>query len=718
MNTKSRSESLIFADLESLCKENGYAHALAYLCYRDATIKFTKTLSFNDISDSYGFNKLIRNELSALVGLMIKGAMDFTHPGMEKIAELSNKTEELLEELHYKIAEPLIHRSSIDVQGVVEGYILNPLNQGAILRESILYGSESAYYFQYQELIKEKYKNDTEWLLINKKFDIENLYRVFGGIVSIRHRKSTEFARGLNSTSSNDITYLNSLMFTEDELILESKVEKDTVKAILDSFKLNEKDGANNEGYKNIDDFNILNAYPIIQIKDDTYIIFITNSLFEASYETPFFWLCADKKYQPTAMKNRGNFTEEYSARKLENVFGSDNVFKNVNIFQGTKLAGEIDILVIYAGRAIILQAKSKKLTINARRGDDSALKNDFKNAIQKAYDQGYSCSELLESPQSKLVKENGEELKLNGELSEIFILCVLSEHYPALVFQSRQFLIAHEHEKIKYPFVTDVFFIDIICEFLKSPLYFLSYLSQRTHYNFQILSSNELVVLGYHLSNNLWIDKENEKSLFVLDNNLSGSIDIAMYSRRLNLQGEKIPNGILTRFNNTLFERVVRELSYINNENAYELGKFLLTMSEQTINDFNDQGKISIDKSKVDNKHHDLTMFVDNIGIIIHSNNNSFDAALMYLKAHCAARKFKMKSDLCYGLLLPLNSQHPPTLVIFDRPWLHSQEESDASEKFFIKKNLLPLKDKIGKNSPCPCNSGKKYKKCCLKHK
>ena len=27
---------------------------------------------------------------------------------------------------------------------------------------------------------------------------------------------------------------------------------------------------------------------------------------------------------------------------------------------------------------------------------------------------------------------------------------------------------------------------------------------------------------------------------------------------------------------------------------------------------------------------------------------------------------------------------------------------------------SLLPKKPKIGVNAPCPCNSGKKYKKCC----
>jgi uncharacterized protein YecA (UPF0149 family) len=31
--------------------------------------------------------------------------------------------------------------------------------------------------------------------------------------------------------------------------------------------------------------------------------------------------------------------------------------------------------------------------------------------------------------------------------------------------------------------------------------------------------------------------------------------------------------------------------------------------------------------------------------------------------------------------------------------------------------KSNSPVKRSIGKNAPCPCGSGKKYKKCCLKN-
>ena len=96
-------------------------------------------------------------------------------------------------------------------------------------------------------------------------------------------------------------------------------------------------------------------------------------------------------------MKHRGEFTENFSAERLKIVFGEDRVFTNIDIVDSEKTkAGEIDVLVVYANRAIILQAKSKRLTIAARKGNDNCLRNDFKQAIQEAYNQGYSCANLL----------------------------------------------------------------------------------------------------------------------------------------------------------------------------------------------------------------------------------------------------------------------------------------------------------------------------------
>ena len=106
--------------------------------------------------------------------------------------------------------------------------------------------------------------------------------------------------------------------------------------------------------------------------------------------------MLSDKDYRNEATKNRGGFLEKYSAERLRSVFGQHRVFENVNVWEGNNNIGEIDVLVLFANRAIIVQAKSKRLTIEARKGNDLQIKDDFKKSVQDAYDQGLICAKCL----------------------------------------------------------------------------------------------------------------------------------------------------------------------------------------------------------------------------------------------------------------------------------------------------------------------------------
>ena len=142
--------------------------------------------------------------------------------------------------------------------------------------------------------------------------------------------------------------------------------------------------GTNNECFNALNDFNIANAYPLIPLDNDEYILFQHYSIVETLYETPFYWMGSDKSYVNTAMMHRGEFTERFCSRRLEAVFGKRRVFSNIYIVDSKgNRAGEIDVLVVFADRAIVLQAKSKRLTLEARKGNDSCLKEDFKKSMK-----------------------------------------------------------------------------------------------------------------------------------------------------------------------------------------------------------------------------------------------------------------------------------------------------------------------------------------------
>ena len=127
-----------------------------------------------------------------------------------------------------------------------------------------------------------------------------------------------------------------------------------------------------------------------------------------------------------------------------------------------------------------MVQAKSKRLTIESRKGNDLQLKDDFKKAVQDAYDQALLCAETLTSDGFRFVDSSGTEIGIAHKPRIVFPICIVSDHYPALAFQARQFLKTTVTTSIQPPLVTDVFALDALAEMLNTPLHFLNYLALR----------------------------------------------------------------------------------------------------------------------------------------------------------------------------------------------------------------------------------------------
>ena len=447
----------------------------------------------------------------------------------------------------------------------------------------------------------------------------------------------------------------------------------------------------------------------------------------EALYETPFFWFHADDEYQPIAMQHRGEFTEAFSAERLKLVFGENRVFVNIDIYDSKKnRAGEIDVLVVFGNRAILLQAKSKKLTIAARKGNDNSLQDDFKKAIQDAYDQAYLCATLLTDKNYKLIDKKGNELNINRDYKEIYPFCVVSDHYPALSFQARQFLESQETKYIKSPFVMDVFFLDVLTEMLQSPLHFLSYVNRRTSYGEKILSTHELTILSYHLKQNLFMDGEFD--MITLEDDICADLDLAMMVRREGISGSDVPEGILTKYKGTEFDQIIKDINKLEHPATIDLGFMLLTLGGDSIEVINDGVSQMIQLGKRDGKHHDLTVGIGEgkTGLTIHCNDDHASISGPRLERHCERRKYTQKANSWFGVCI---GQAVPRLrfgVNTEYSWVQSNEMDQLVKDLPKPQNLKGKKKinfktvtkrpkKLGRNDKCPCGSGKKYKKCCL---
>lgn len=715
MDQVRRTESEVFAELSMLCASPGYLHTIAYFCFRDNTIRYGDVMTSDDVLEQFGMHRLVRTEISTLIGLACKGELNADMQTPEVIQGYIDGTEKLLLEIHHTMMPDFSEVFDPERLGDQD---FNPFKSGAVLRETIFYGGEAAYHFQYRDLSLLKYKEDSDWLVRNKGYSSDEAVSVVAAIQELQNRKVNEFIPNLDINNPSSWTALSAYKFTIDEVCAESGIDFDVATNVIESFV----SPVGMEDFLSLDDFNPKNAYPIIKITDTEYLLFQNYSLVEALYETPFFWFYEDKSYRSVAMKNRGDFTESFSAQRLTRVFGERNVFLNVKIIDSKRnIAGEIDVLVVYANRAIILQAKSKKLTISSRKGNDLSLRDDFKKAVQDAYDQAYSCAELMLDSGCKLVDVAGNELTVERNLCEIYPFCVVSDHYPSLTFQAGQFLNLKEAEVIKPPFVMDVFFLDVVTEFLESPLYFLSYVHRRAGYSGRVLSTHELTILSYHLKQNLWVD--DKYTMMQLGDDICADLDLAMLVRRCDVPGVGTPEGILTKFKDTAFGDLIAQIEKQEDSGTVDLGFMLLLLSEDTINQLN-AGIDHIAKlSLSDYKCHDLTIALEKgaTGLTIHSNFDPIEIAGPRLTRHAERRKYSQKTEEWFGICLD-----PETKCLRFGLKLHYKwEQSDELDKILadapkpqrrVNIDTVVRGRKIGRNEPCPCGSNVKYKKCCLK--
>jgi hypothetical protein len=519
-------------------------------------------------------------------------------------------------------------------------------------------------------------------------------------------------------------TVLDGLTFLPADLATITTQSIELVTRVLSAFTL----AAGNPTFTSLHEFNATNAYPLLTLPDGRYLLFQYATLTEAIYDTPFYWMSADKAYATSAMANRGVFTEEFAAERLERVFSKTHVFRNVDVWKskGEKL-GEIDTLGLYGNRAIVLQAKSKKLTLDSRKGNDLQLKADFKAAVQDACDQAFVCSQELTSQSVRLTDASGQEIPVPASFAAIHPVCLVAEHYPALSFQAREFLRHSASGAIKVPLVCDVFLLDTMTEMLETPLRLLSYLELRSLAGDNVMLSHENVALAYHLKQNLWLG---EYDMLQLADDISTDLDIAMAARRDGVDGKRTPPGILTELRELAVQRIISEIEKRSDAAAVEIGLELLKLSGETATNVSYAINKMASLSAKDGKGHDATFGFRKagLGLTVHCNALADSIAAPKLRAHCELRKYGQKAGKWLGLIITPGDGHPRLGLVLDYPWVADDEMDKLVAQMPpgltpvalrpLYRDLARPGKKLGKYQRCPCGSMMKFIKCCLRRR
>jgi hypothetical protein len=317
-----------------------------------------------------------------------------------------------------------------------------------------------------------------------------------------------------------------------------------------------------------------------------------------------------------------------------------------------------------------------------------------------------------------KLFDRDMKQIKISAVPAEIYILCIVSDSYPALNFQAQHLLKIQRNETIRPPFVLDVFTLDAMTEMLESPLHLPSYINRRTEYYDQIISPDELAVLSHHLKKNLWMPSG--YNLMALEANVSAHLDAAMAVRRDGVPGQRTPDGILRRIEKTALGRILKQIEGSPDPGTIDFGFLALRLSEDAILNISKGIDIIAKRARNDGHTHDFSVELSEAksGLTVHCNDEPILRSARRLQGNCKLRKYAHQADCWFGLCISSSDNAVRFGLKLDYKWMPDAGLARIARKYSRKRPAgkrteVARKTKIGRNEPCPCGSGKKYKKC-----
>lgn len=770
MNIPNTSE--VISKLTELINSKGYIYALCMILYEDFH------LNLDEIHKVNYRERLSVKECTLIIGFLVKDKIDLSYPNApDDLIDYKDKTYELMKELQDSLNSKQFNELHGLLNKVSNGEDISDVmpqeffakNGGMV--EPMFYAGDGVYDFQYLEFLDRKYKYDKEWLLNNKCFDIESVIRIVKDIRGILQEKSKqvlhldlkqrlpEILEKFNKKyrkhySQSELSSIKKEQFTAATFyqyrnlfrMPNYKTEADEgdwhffYNNLLELFLIKESDfiiksdfisfinnfsfipdGKINEEYSGPGFFNILNQKPIIEIKKGYFFVPINYLVSEAVYESPFYWLFDDKLYKNIAAENRGKVGEEIAYEFLTKVFGKSNVFKSV-LIQSKKgfTETDIDVLCVLGNKALCVQVKSKKVTLNAKKGEFDQLKKDFKGAIQDAFDQGLLSRSFILNRTARFIDDTGKDLILNEEIDEVYVMSLTTENHPSLVHQLRVLLDKNIDEP--YPIALTVFDLELLVHYLSDPYDFLYYLRQRINLMEYFLADEEFCYLGYHLREKLW--KIDGYDGCKIENDFGGIIDRNYFPYKTGLSEfvSTKNDPILNRWKDPNFDEVVNIIKDSNHPKVVDIIFNLFDWSGDARVDIvrhiirtKKESKVTINDKSI------ATSTAPTFGLS-YQVFKSFDFNEVEDKVSCYSmlKKYQLKCNSWLGLGSFANSPNLIDFILYyDDTWEYDNELEVACNDFFKDKpgHIITQKNKLppSRNDLCPCNSGLKYKRCCL---
>jgi hypothetical protein len=440
------------------------------------------------------------------------------------------------------------------------------------------------------------------------------------------------------------------------------------------------------------------------------HIIRIGESLIRENDDSYF-----ETRYHGTRHRVVNELTLEYIRSMLPAAVVTSNVHYTQVGPDGQKC--ESDGLVMYDDILIAVETKAGVHHVQARRGGLKAIRTDAKSLVQEAYDQGERLMRYVQSTDPAVFSDNrnNELLRLTASdrPAKRYILNVTLEDLGMLatrVASSSELGLGQREVPMWTVNIND---LRVVSELMEFPSEFVHYLDRRAHADeyTQVRTPDELDVLMYFLRKGLDFDTKSLKEFT--------SFSMVGFTEELDRYYDWLDGQVETGHRPTLqipasIKELCRRIEQTEQRGFTDATNMLLGFGHDNLVRLAE----AVNKLRVrlasDGKPHDVRAATRTYGMTIATSRERTPAVVGEFRKMCYIQMHT--AGLPRWLLAHLHA--PPSgaeriswelLRADDVP-----EEALARASALLASNRRRRHPKLGRNEPCPCGSGRKYKQCC----
>lgn len=418
--------------------------------------------------------------------------------------------------------------------------------------------------------------------------------------------------------------------------------------------------------------------------------------------------------------RGRDSYLENKAVEYFQDIFPQATIYQNLK-YRINSDEFETDIIVEFDRNLLIIEAKANALKLSSKRGSLVAIQNDTKKILRKSYNQALRTRNYIQSKDvAKFYSKNCNEITISkNNYENIFLINVTLEKLDFLATELDDMKVFGLNKSDDWFWSVYLNDLRIISELVEFPTEFLLYLDRRLQViEHQFYSSDELDYFMFFLEQGLYFESEDLLGInkFV-PYGYTDKLDRYYFFKEGSVSSGEKPTLDISED----YRDLILAIESTGKEYFSIVSTLLLNLSEESRVDILDNLNKINEQLKLDKQSHNFTIPIPglNIGFTFCIGNSDDYFSNDELEKYCRTKMEQLQVDswVVIKFIKDINFEELDFDIYFS---VDSNKKIVAEdlEKFKMNKidKYFSKHNKIGRNEPCPCGSGKKYKKCCGK--